>query len=235
MSPKPNPRTGNRLLDRLSEDEYDRLGRQCEMVSLAQQEEVYRQYGPLSHVYFPVSGVLSTVVLTEEGEQIEAATVGNEGMLGIAALLGLDFSPVAATCQVPGQSLRLPVPCLRRVAQPGGALDRLLRRYAVFKLRYVSQTVACNALHSVEQRMCRWLLMVRDRVGKHEFPLTHELLARTLGVRRPTVSVIARALQSAGLLAYRRGLIRVESGKGLEAASCECYELTKNLYNGIVQ
>jgi CRP-like cAMP-binding protein len=235
MSPKSNSRTGNRLLDRLPEEEYDRLRQQCEIVSLAQHEEVYRQYGALSHVYFPVSGVISTVVLTEEGERIEAATVGNEGMLGIAAVLGLDVSPIAATSQVPGQSLRLPAPFLLRAAQPGGVFDRLLRRYAAFKLRYVSQTVACNALHSVEQRMCRWLLMVRDRVGRHEFPLTHELLAQTLGVRRPTVSLVARTLQSAGLLAYRRGIIRVESGTGLEAISCECYELSKRLYQGIVQ
>src|SRR5205823_5512811 len=167
MSPKPNSRTGNRLLDHLSEEEYDRLRQQCEIVSLAQQEEVYRQYGPLSHVYFPVSGVISTVILTEEGERIEATTVGNEGMLGIAAVLGLEVSPVAATSQVPGQSLRLPAPFLLRAAQPGGAFDRLLRRYAAFRLRYADQTVACNAVHSVEQRMCRWLLMARDRVGRH--------------------------------------------------------------------
>jgi CRP-like cAMP-binding protein len=235
MSLKLPSRTGNRLLDRLSEEEYDRLRQQCEIVSLGRQDEVYRQYGPLSHVYFPVTGVISTVILTEEGERIEAATVGNEGMVGVAAVLGLDFSPVAATSQVPGQSLRLPVPNLLRAAKPGGDFDRLLRRYAAFKLRYVNQTVACNALHSVEQRMCRWLLMARDRVGRHEFPLTHEILAQMLGVRRPTISLIARALQSAGLLAYRRGIMRVESGKGLEAASCECYEVTKNLYNGIVR
>ena len=235
MSSKIPSRTGNRLLDRLSKDEYDRLRQNGEIVCLAQQEEVYRQYGPLSHVYFPVTGVISTVILTEEGERIEGATIGNEGMVGVAAILGLDFSPVAATSQVPGKSFRLPASLLLRAAKPGGEFDRLLRRYAAFKLRYVNQTVVCNALHSVEQRMCRWLLMARDRVGKQEIPLTHELLAQTLGVRRPTISLTARALQSAGLLAYRRGIIRVESGKGLEAASCECYELTKNLYNGIVQ
>jgi CRP-like cAMP-binding protein len=235
MSLKTQSRTGNRLLDRLSEEEYHRLRLQGEVVSLAQQEEVFRQHGPLSHVYFPVNGVVSTVILTEDGERIEAATVGNEGMIGVAAILGLDFSPITATSKVPGESLRLPAPCLLRAAKPGGEFDRLLRRYAAFKLRYVSQTVACNSLHSVEQRMCRWLLMARDRVGKHEFPLTHELLAETLGVRRPTVSLIARALLSAGLLDYRRGIIRIESGKGLEAASCECYELTKKLYNGIMQ
>jgi CRP-like cAMP-binding protein len=189
----------------------------------------------MSHVYFPTSGMCSVVAVTDDGKVVETATVGNEGMIGIPVLLGLDFSPSTAISQVSGTGLRMPAPSLLRALGAGGSLDRLLRRLIAFSLRYAYQTVVCNAQHSVEERMCRWLLMTQDRVGKEEFVLTQEFLAEMLAVRRQTVTVFAGTLQTAGFITYRRGVMRVISREGLEAASCECYQITKSFYDGIMK
>jgi CRP-like cAMP-binding protein len=228
-------RTGNRLLDRLPEDEYQRLLPSWEPISLPHGSEVCRQNGPMSHVYFPTSGMCSVVGVTEEGKVVETAAVGNEGMIGIPVLLGLDFSPYTAISQVAGKGVRMPAPSFLRAMKPGGPLDRLLRRFIAFSLRYAYQTVVCNAQHSVEERMCRWLLMTQDRVGEAEFVLTQEFLAEMLAARRQTVTVIAGTLQTAGLITYRRGAMRITNREGLEAASCECYEITKSFYERIMQ
>src|SRR5712692_7421826 len=227
--------TGNRLLDRLPHKEFNSLLPQLATISLANEEEVCHQNGRLSHVYFPTNGVFSTVILMEDGERIEATAIGKEGMVGVDAALGLDFSPVTMNLLVPGECLRLPAASLSQAVKPGRELDRLLRRYAAYSLRYAKQSVACNALHSVEERLCRWLLMTQDRAGKDEFRLTHELLAAMLGVRRQSVSVVAGTLQKAGLIAYRHGVMRVADREGLEAASCECYGVTETLYDRIMK
>ena len=171
----------------------------------------------------------------EDGERIEATAIGKEGMVGVSAALGLGFSPVTTVLLVPGECLRLPAPSLSQAVKPGRELDRLLRRYAAYSLRNAKQSVACNALHSVEERMCRWLLMTQDRVGKDEFWLTHELLAAILGVRRQSVSVVASMLQRTGLIAYRHGVMRVVDRHGLEDGSCECYGVTETLYDRIMK
>ena len=167
--------------------------------------------------------------------EVEAGTVGNEGMIGLPVALGLDFSPIRAISQISGDGLRIPVPAFKKAMKPGGALDRLVRRYTAFSLRYANQMVACNLLHSVEKRMCRWLLMSHDRVEKDEFLLTHEFLAEMLGVRRQTVTVIAGTLRTASLITYRRGVIRIVNRHKLEAASCECYGVTETFYDRIMQ
>jgi CRP-like cAMP-binding protein len=166
---------------------------------------------------------------------VETAAIGNEGMIGIPVLLGLDFSPSTVISQVSGQALRIPVPSFLRAMERGGSLDRLLRRFIAFSLRYAYQTVVCNTQHSVEERLCRWLLMTEDRVGKPEFMLTQEFLAEMLAVRRQTVTVIAGTLQTAGFISYRRGIMRIINREGLEVASCECYETTKAYYDRIVK
>lgn len=227
-------RMGNRLLDRLPADESSRLLPLAETVSLGNLEQLHQQDSPLPHVYFPKSGVLSSVITSAEGV-VEAATIGNEGMVGIPALLGLDFTTAAVTSQVPGESLRIPTPSFVQALKQTGPLDVLLRRYIAFSLRSAYQAVACNALHATEERMSRWLLTTQDRVGKREFALTQEFLAEMLGVRRQTVQVVAGTLQTAGLITYRRGLIQVIDREGLEAASCECYGIIKTLYDRIVQ
>jgi CRP-like cAMP-binding protein len=227
--------TGNRLLDRLPEAEFKRLLPSWEPISLPHGHELCRQNGPMSHVYFPTSGMCSVVGATDEGKVVETATVGNEGMIGIPVVLGLDFSPSTAISQVSGEGLRMSVPPFLRALEPGGPLDRLLRRFIAFSLRYAYQTAVCNSQHAVEERMCRWLLMTQDRVGQAEFLLTQEFLAEMLGVRRQTVTVFAGALQTAGFISYRRGTMRIINREGLEDASCECYEITKSYYDRIMR
>jgi CRP-like cAMP-binding protein len=223
----------NRLLDRLPGNEYKSLVRSEQVVSLAHGDQLYRENrrGDVSHVYFPTSGMISLTVLMEDGKEVEAGTVGNEGMVGLSVADGLDFSPTKAICQISGECLRIPVSAFLKTIKRGGTLEKLTRRYAAFSLRYANQTLACNLLHSAEQRMCRWLLMCRDRVEQDEFVLTHEFLAEMLGIRRQTVTVIAGKLQLAGAITYHRGAIRVLNRKVLESASCECYGVIKAFYD----
>jgi CRP-like cAMP-binding protein len=226
---------GNRLLDCLPAEELDHLQRLWEVVSLSQAEEVCRQDGPLSHVFFPLSGIYATVILLEDGQMVEASTVGNEGIIGLAAVLGLGFSTKTATTPVPGECVRLTVTALRSALKPDSALDRVLRRYAAFALRNAYQTVACNAVHSAQKRMCRWLLASQDRLGGQQLRMTHEVLAALLGVRRQTVTVIAGTLQASGCLMSRHGIVRILNRRGLEACCCECYDVARSLYDKIVQ
>lgn len=234
MAASTRRRTGNRLLDCLPPEDLSRLRPLWDVVSFTQEEEIYRQDGPLSHVYFPVSGIYATFVLLEDGRGIEAATVGKEGMIGTAAVLGLDFSPKTATTPVPGNCLRLSVKAFQQIVSPGNSIDRLLRRYTAFVLRNAYQTVACNSSHSAKERMCRWLLTNQDRVGNGHLKMTHESLSRLLGVRRQTVTVIIGALEAAKCIMSRRGVVRVLNRRALEGICCECYHVARSLYDQIV-
>jgi CRP-like cAMP-binding protein len=234
-TPTTRNRTGNRLLDCVPAEELERLRQVWEIVSLNQAEEICRQDGPLSHVFFPLSGIYATVVGLEDGRVVEASTVGNEGIIGIAAVLGLAFSPKTATTPVAGTCLRLSVGALRSALKSDPVLDRVLHRYAAYALRNAYQTVACNAVHSVQQRMCRWLLTNQDRVGDHQLNMTHEFLGQLLGVRRQTVTGIVGALQASGCITSRRGAVRVLNRQGLQSYCCECYQVTRDLYDHIVQ
>jgi CRP-like cAMP-binding protein len=227
----------NRLLNRLPRNEYKSLVGSEKAVSLAHGDQVYREdsRGGISHVYFPTSGMISLTILLENGKEVEAGTIGNEGMIGLSVAHGLDFSPTRAISQISGEGLRIPVSAFLKAMTRGGTLDKLLRCYSAYSLRDASQTIACNLLHSAKQRMCRWLLMCLDRVGNEEFVLTHEFLAEMLGVRRQTVTVIAGTLQKASLITYHRGVIRILNRKRLEDASCECYGVTKAFYDRIMQ
>jgi CRP-like cAMP-binding protein len=233
-TPKP---ARNRLLDRLPKSEYKVLIDSQKNVSLTSGEEIYRQDipGSLRHVYFPTSGMVSLTIRMEDGKEVEAATIGNEGVVGLPVALGLDYSPIRAITQISGGGVRVPTSAFLRALKPGGMLDGLMRRYAAYSLRYANQTIACNLLHTVEQRLCRWLLMSHDRVQSDEFSLTHKFLAEMLGVRRQTVTVIARALQTAGLIKYRRGVLHVLNREGLELASCECYGVITTFYDRIME
>src|SRR5262249_32647208 len=149
---------GNRLLDCVPPDELDALRQAWEVVSLSQAEELCHQDDPISHVYFPLSGVYATVVGLENGRRVEATPVGNEGINGLAAVLGLGFSPKTSTTPVPGDCLRLSVAALRSALKPNSVLDGVLHRYAAYALRSAYQAAACNAVHTARERMCRWLL-----------------------------------------------------------------------------
>ncbi len=215
----------NRLLADLPRDEYDRLLTDLQKVSLPLKEILYEANGPIPHVFFPLIGVVSLVIVMEGGFCLEVGLIGNEGMVGTPVFLGSQRSPTRAISQVPGEALRLETKVFQAEMKRGGALYGLVQRYTQAMINQISQSTVCNHRHSVEKRMCRWLLMSHDRVGTDEFPLTHEFLAQMLGVRRPTVTAGAGVLQTAGLISYHRGRVNILDRKGLEAASCECYDV----------
>lgn len=214
----------NRLLSGLSRELQIRLLPRMEKVSLTVRQILFEADEPISHVYFPLSGAMSLIVTLAGGETVEIATVGNEGMVGAPVFLGSDRGAMRAVCQVAGQALKMRSESFRQSLAEQPDLVDMVRRYAHGMLNQISQTTACNQVHSVQQRMCRWLLMTHDRVGADEFHLTQELLAQMLGVRRPSVTVAAGRLQKAGLIQYQRGRIRIADRARLEGASCGCYE-----------
>lgn len=215
----------NRLLTVLPRAEYDRLRPHLEKVSLPLREILYEAGGPIAHVFFPLDGVVSLVILMDGDISLEVGIIGNEGLVGTPVFLGSESSPTRAISQVAGEALRMKARVFREEMKRGGPLYGLVQRYTQTMINQISQSAVCNHRHSVHQRMCRWLLMSHDRVGTDEFHLTHEFLAQMLGVRRPTVTAVAGTLQKAGLISYHRGRITVLDRKGLEAASCECYEV----------
>ena len=215
----------NRLLADLPRDEYDRLRPHLEKVSLPLRDILYEANGPIPHVFFPLHGVVSLVIVMDGGFSLEVGIIGNEGMVGTPVFLGSGSSPTRAISQVPGEALRMETKVFQEEMKRGGPLYGLVQRYTQAMINQISQSTVCNHRHSVEKRMCRWLLMSHDRVGADEFPLTQEFLAQMLGVRRPTVTAVAGTLQKAGLISYHRGRMTVLDRKGLEAASCECYEV----------
>jgi CRP-like cAMP-binding protein len=222
--------TGNRILDLLSAEEFNRLAPHCEAVSLAYKQTVYRSGDALNTVLFPVSGMLSYLVVLEEGREIEVAMIGNEGVLGAAAILGVEQAPNRVVAQAPSEGLRLPLPAFRRAMERIPRLEILVRRYLAVALHNARQLVACNVLHPVSPRLCRWLLMAHDRLGVDCCPLTHEFLAELLGVRRQTVTAATRALQDMELITSQRGSLTIVNRAGLENAACECYRIMRDFH-----
>lgn len=217
----------NRLLATLPRDEYERLLPDLETVSLPHRLVVYAPNEAIEYVYFPKNCVISLIIFMEDGSGVEVGTVGNEGMAGIPVFLGADSIPSDAFCQVPGDALRMRADVFKNKVTPGSPLHYLLQRYTQTLLNQIAQTAACNSVHLIEKRCCRWLLMTHDRVGRDEFALTQEYLAQMLGVRRASVSAVATTLQDAGFISYSRGKIRILDRKGLESASCQCYRTVK--------
>ena len=213
----------NRLLAALPREEYDRLRPSLDEFSLALRDILHEADRPITHVVFPLSGVISLAVVMRDGLLLEVGTVGNEGLIGIPAFLGADRSPMTAICHIPGVALRMEARNFHEEMRRAGPLHTLVQRATQALLHQLAQAAACNHRHSVQQRVCRWLLMNQDRVEANELALTQEFLAQILGVRRPTLSAVAGSLQTAGLIRYHRGRMTVLDRKGLEAASCECY------------
>jgi CRP-like cAMP-binding protein len=178
---------------------------------------------PIEHVYFPQTGMISLVVVTQDGTSIEAATVGREGSVGIHAGLGRRLAFTRAISQIPSKCSYLPAERLRKVTENDGAVRDLIARYTELLLAESQQIAVCNAKHNAEARLCRWLLQTRDRIESETVPLTQEFLSEMLGVRRTTVTLVARALQAAGLIKYRRGVIHIEDAERLKGGACECY------------
>ena len=224
--PAPDPATalaGNRLLAGLPPEEAGPIATAAERVRPRMREQIYEQGGPMEHAYFPTGGVFSLMAEMADGSAIETLTVGNEGMVGLPAVLGAVRSPTQALCQIAGWAVRIPMARLIEAAPPGGVLYGRLARYAEARLTSLSRSVGCNRLHSAQQRYARWVLLTQDRVGGDEFPITQEFLAQMLGVTRPTISLVGQELQGAGLIHYAQGRLTVDNRPGLEAVSCECY------------
>lgn len=225
----------NKLLSALPTQEYERLLPYMETVPLNFKQIIYAPNQSIDYVYFPNSGIISLVNITEDGRTVEAAMVGNEGMAGIPVFLGADRMPGQAISQVVGNALRMKADVFKYEVTPGTALYNLLLRYTQALLNQISQSVACNCLHSVEGRCCRWLLMCHDRVRSDQFTLTQELLSQMLGVRRASVSEVAATLQKEGLIRYNRGKITIRDRLGLEATACECYRVVKEEFERLLR
>ena len=235
MSVTPSLRdSGNSFLDRLPAEEFDSLGPMLQKVSLTLRQVVHQYDADITHVYFPTTSLISLMMVLEEDDPVEVATVGKEGFVGVAVSLGVEASPHRAICQMDGDSLRLPIRPFREATGQGRELTRLIHRYIAFMLRTTGQGIACNALHPVEARASRWLLTIHDQACRDEFPMTQEFLAYMLGVRRQTVTVVAGTLQNAGLISFRRGVIVIRDRAGLEEAACECYATLRGYYGRIV-
>jgi CRP-like cAMP-binding protein len=178
----------------------------------------------IEYVYFPGDGFVSELAVLEDGRMVEVATVGREGMVGISAMMDGGISPSVAMVQAEMDvCYRMTAKAFRRHMDRRGPFHELVSHYAQALLAFIMQCTACNAVHSVEQRLARWLLLARDRIGRDEFPLTQEFVAMMLGASRPTVTVVAGTLQKAGLIKYHRGQVTIVDGEALEEASCECY------------
>lgn len=193
------------------------------MVTVQSREIVFNREETIRFAYFPEDCVISLVTVLEDGDQVEAMTIGNDGYAAIATFHGVSSSMLEGCGQISGHSRRMPVEDFRHLSSECPGLNRLLNRYSQLVFETVSQSAACNRLHVIEQRCARWLLMSHDRVGRDRFDLTQEFLAAMLGVRRPGVTVAMGALQKAGLIAHGRGHVTVVNRAGLEKASCECY------------
>lgn len=224
----------NRLLSSLPRDVQIRLLPRMEKISFSLKQILYDAGQPIAHVYFPLSGVISLLITLKGGETVEVATTGNEGVVGTSLLLGTERSSFKAVCQVTGQALKMRADAFRRSVEEHPELGALVRRYAQALVDQIAQTTACNHVHSVQARMCRWLLMTHDRVGADEFHLTQEFLAQMLGVRRPSVTVAAGLLQKAGLIRYQRGRIRITDRPALESGACECYETVRQEFDRLL-
>lgn len=221
----------NRLLALLDDATLHAIAPRFEPVQLALQQDLYEEQRPMTHAWFPVDGVLSMLgAATAAQTDIEVATIGGEGVLGVGLLLGAELSPGRVFVQVEGSGWRMGASDLRECAAAHAAFGRVLHRYTHALLVQIAQGTACNRAHAVEQRCARWLLQTHDRVRGDTFDLTQEVLAQMLGERRATVNQVASALQQRGFIRYTRGRIQVLDREGLEATSCRCYGFVRTEY-----
>jgi CRP-like cAMP-binding protein len=227
--PQESP-AANRLLDVLPAEELEHLRPHFERVSLHHGEHAIVPDEPIRHVYFPLNCLLSLVTQMEDGSSAESGSIGREGMSGVPVLLDARQTPMPTFTQIPGDAIRVRSEVVKAAYDRGGATRDILNRYVHTVIVVGSHATACNALHKVEARMCKWLLMSSDGVGSSELRLTHEYLATMLGVRRASVTETAIKLKSAGLIDYERGFARILDRAGLEASACECYRRTRAEY-----
>jgi CRP-like cAMP-binding protein len=224
-----------RTLARLAPADYEALLPQLEPITHVRGAVLYEPDGPLPHVYFPHTSVASIIRIMADGRRVEVGTTGHEGMVGLPAFLGAETTPFQCVMQIPGSSWRMRATALRDLASRSAVLRAILQRYTQCLYNQAAHSVACNRLHSVDERCARWLLMTHDRVGlASRFALTQEFLAISLGVRRASVSVAAESLQRDGRIRYHRGSITVVDRAGLESVSCECYDSDRADYERLL-
>jgi CRP-like cAMP-binding protein len=217
----------NSLLKLLSADDLEAVLAVADIVTIEVKELIFRRSEPIRYIHFPQDCVISLVTELENGNSVEAMTVGCDGFAGLAVFHGVMSSRLTAIGQITGESFRISTPDFQRLIDERQELAGLLSRYSQYVFETVAQSAACNRMHVIEQRCARWLLMSEDRVGRNHFDLTQEFLAEMLGVRRPGVTVAMGALEKAGLIAHGRGRIAVVDRAGLEKVACECYRVIK--------
>lgn len=234
LAPETPQKCGNYLLSILPDENYCALLPYLERVATPIHMVLFERGKPMQYAYFPLEGQHSIVAPMKDGATVEVGTVGFEGFTAVDLLTGGDIASETIVCQVPGESLRLPAAEFTRQLSSNSALSHVTLRYLQAYLAQVSQSVACNALHTIDQRFARWILMVHNRARGKPFRLTQEYLASMLGVQRPTISMTAKAYQAAGLIQYSRGEFAILNREGLEAASCECYHVVKSQFESFL-
>jgi CRP-like cAMP-binding protein len=225
----------NQFLASLPRGEYEAMLPDLHDVQVAHKQWISRSHEPIDYLYFPRGAVLSVLVPMQDGQSVEGATIGPEGLTGIAVFLGEPSAPDEVICQVAGPAARMTSGHFRSAVERSPALHTQLHHYTLALMGQLTRTAGCNRVHPIEERCARWLLMTADRVGANEFPLTQEFLAIMLGVRRPSVTVAAGLLQEAGLIRYRRGKITIVDRQRLEQAACEDYRLTRDIYKRLYE
>lgn len=224
----------NHLLSALPEADFERLQPQLKLIPLQLGAALYEPDVEMRHLYFPTNSIVSLLYVMADGASAEIAVVGNEGVVGVSLFMGGETTPSRAVVQSAGHAFRLPGKLLKEEFTRGGAMQHLLLRYTQALLTQMAQTAVCNRHHSLDQQLCRWLLLSLDRLPANELVMTQELIANMLGVRREGVTEAAGHLQLAGLIRYSRGRITVLDRPGLEARTCECYAVVKREYDRLL-
>jgi CRP-like cAMP-binding protein len=217
----------NRLLACLPRNDHRKIASELELVSLKVRHSAYEAGKPIEYLYFPVDSVISIVALTGHGQNVEVASVGNEGMVGLPVFLGTGRTPEMAYTQIAGQSFRIGREAFWEQARQSDPIVKIMRLYAHALIMQITQRAACNQSHSAVRRCARCLLTTHDQVQSERFRLTQEILGYMLGIRRTGVSAAASALKKRRIINYKRGMIEILNRQELESASCECYETVK--------
>ena len=221
------PPTQNRILAALPAADYQRLLPELELVELPLGHAVYESGGRLEYVYFPVEGIVSLLYVTQGGSSAELAVIGCEGMFGVSLFMGVETAPNRGVVQSACKAYRLPARVVKARFAEGGALQLILLKFTQALITQISQTAVCNLHHSLDQQLCRWLLLSLDRLPRNDLQMTQELIANMLGVRRQGVTESAGKLEREGLITYKRGVITVLDRAGLENRVCECYSVVR--------
>ncbi len=224
----------NFLLGSLNDDELERIAAKLEKVSLKLGEVLYESGEKMNYIYFPTTAIISMLYIMENGGTAEIGVVGNDGAVGISLFLGGETTTSRAIVQSAGDLLRMKEVDLRAEFKKAGRFQELLLRFTQAILTQISQTAVCNRLHSIDQQLCRWLLLSHDRLQSDKLEMTHDLISNMLGVRREGITLAAKKLAARKLIVNKRGTVTVIDRQGLEAASCECYAIVNSEYNRLL-